>query len=162
MALMGLFARQAEEFGRFGLIAFVIASFGTVMNIGFNWGGGFIVPALTTVAPEFLDQVAEAPPAPVAVGFISTFVLFALGWLLFGAASLRAKVFPGVPLCLLIIGAILGLVSRIVGLGIPGVLFGVALTWLGWELWREVRNEQAVTVIQPLKESEHEPGVLDG
>lgn len=79
VALIGLFARQAEAFGRFGLTAFVIASFGTVMNIGFNWGGGFIVPALTSAAPEFLDQVEEAPPATVAVGFISTFVLFALG-----------------------------------------------------------------------------------
>jgi len=136
MALMGLFARQAEELGRFGLMAFVIASFGTVMNIGFNWGGGFIVPALAIAAPEFLDQVAEAPPAIVAAGFVSTFVLFALGWLLFGAASLKAKVFPAIPLWLLIISAILGLVSRIVDLGIPSVLFGVALAWLGWQLWK--------------------------
>ena len=137
LALIGLYARQAEETGRFGLTAFVVASFGTVMNIGFNWGGGFIVPALTSAAPEFLDQVAEAPPGIVAAGFISTFALFALGWLLFGMASLKANIFPALPLWLLIIGAILGLVSRIAGLGIPGVLFGVALAWLGWRLWRE-------------------------
>jgi hypothetical protein len=136
-ALIGLYARQVEESGRFGLAAFVIASFGTVMNIGFNWGGGFIVPALTSAAPEFLDQVADAPPGIVATGFISTFALFALGWLLFGMASLRAKIFPAFPLWLLMVGAILGLVSRIAGLGIPGVLFGAALAWLGWRLWRE-------------------------
>jgi hypothetical protein len=137
LALIGLYARQVEETGRFGLAAFVMASFGTVMSIGFNWGGGFIVPALTTAAPEFLDQVAEAPPGIVAAGFISTFALFALGWLLFGAASLRARVFPTIPLWLLMIAAILGLVSRIAGLGIPGVLFGVTLAWLGWWLWKE-------------------------
>jgi tetrahydromethanopterin S-methyltransferase subunit E len=136
-ALIGLYARQVEESGRFGLAAFVIASFGTVMNIGFNWGGGFIVPALTSAAPEFLDQVADAPPGIVATGFISTFALFALGWLLFGMASLRAKIFPAFPLWLLMVGAILGLVSRIAGLGIPGMLFGAALAWLGWRLWRE-------------------------
>lgn len=136
LALIGLYARQVEETGRLGLAAFIIASFGTVMNIGFNWGGGFIVPALTSAAPEFLDQVAEAPPAIVAAGFISTFVLFALGWLLFGAASLKARVFPAIPFWLLIIGAVLGLVSRIVGLGIPNVLFGLALAWLGWRLWK--------------------------
>jgi len=137
LGLIGLYARQIEESGRFGLVAFVIASFGTVMSVGFNWGGGFIVPALTSAAPEFLDQVAEAPPGIVAAGFISTFALFALGWLLFGAASLRARVFPAIPLWLLVIGAILGFVSRIAGLGIPGVLFGAALAWLGWWLWRE-------------------------
>jgi len=82
LALIGLYARQAEETGRFGLAAFIIASFGIVMNIGFNWGGGFIVPALASAAPEFLDRVAEAPPGIVAVGIISTFVLFALGWLI--------------------------------------------------------------------------------
>jgi hypothetical protein len=137
LGLIGLYARQAEESGRFGLVAFVIASFGTVMSVGFNWGGGFIVPALTSAAPEFLDQVAEAPPGIVAAGFISTFALFALGWLLFGIASLRAKIFPTFPLWLLMIAAILGLVSRIAGLGIPGVLFGVALAWLGWNLYKE-------------------------
>jgi hypothetical protein len=127
LGLIGLYARQAEQAGFFGLAAFVIASFGTVMSVGFNWGGGFIVPALTS----------EAPPGIVAAGFISTFALFALGWLLFGAASLRARVFPTIPLWLLMIGAILGLVSRIAGLGIPGVLFGIALSWLGWRLWKE-------------------------
>jgi len=137
LGLIGLYARQAEESGRFGLAAFLIASFGTVMSIGFNWGGGFIVPALTSAAPEFLDQVAEAPPGIVAAGFISTFALFALGWLLFGIASLRAKIFPAFPLWLLMIAAILGLVSRIAGLGIPGVLFGAALAWLGWRLWKD-------------------------
>jgi hypothetical protein len=137
LGLIGLYARQAEGAGRFGMAAFVIASFGTVMSIGFNWGGGFIVPALSSAAPEFLDQVAEAPPGIVAAGFISTFTLFALGWLLFGAASLRARLFPAIPLWLLMIGATLGLVSRIAALGIPGVLFGVALAWLGWRLWKD-------------------------
>ena len=93
----------------------------------------YVVPDF---APEFLDQVAEAPPGIVAAGFISTFTLFGLGWLLFGAASLRARVVPAIPVWLLMIGAILGLVSRIAGLGVPGVLFGVALAWLGWWLCR--------------------------
>jgi tetrahydromethanopterin S-methyltransferase subunit E len=137
LALIGLYVRQVEEAGRLGLVAFILASLGTVMNIGFLWGGGFIVPALTSVAPEFLDQVEANPPTIVAAGFITTFALFALGWLLLGVASLKARVLPRIPLWLLILGAILGLVSRIVGLGIPGVLFGVALAWLGWWLWQE-------------------------
>jgi tetrahydromethanopterin S-methyltransferase subunit E len=145
MALMGLFARQAEEFGRFGLAAFVIASFGTVMNIGYNWGGSFIVPELASAAPDFLDQVADSPPAIIAAGFISTFTLFALGWLLFAIASLKTKTLPALPLWLMIIASILGLVSRIAGLGFPGVLFGVALAWLGWHMWRGVGNRQAVS-----------------
>jgi hypothetical protein len=46
------------------------------------------------------------------------FVLSALGRLLIGVGSLRAKVLPRIPLWLLILGAILVLVSRIVGQGI--------------------------------------------
>jgi hypothetical protein len=65
------------------------------------------------------------------------FVLSALGRLLIGVGSLRAKVLPRIPLWLLILGAILGLVSRIVGQGIASVLIGVALAWLGWWLWQE-------------------------
>jgi tetrahydromethanopterin S-methyltransferase subunit E len=137
LALIGLYARQVEESGGLGLAAFILASLGMVMNIGFHWGGGFIVPALTSTAPEFLDQVEANPPTIVAVGFISTFALFALGWLLLGVASLRAKVLPRAPLWLLIVAAILGLVSRFADLGIASVLFGVALAWLGWWLWRE-------------------------
>jgi hypothetical protein len=131
-----LYGRQVEESGSLGLVAFVIASFGLVMNAGFLWGGAFIVPALTSAAPEFLDQVATAPPTSVAVGFISTFVVFALGWLLFAVASLRARVLPAIPVWLLGLGAILGLVSRLAGFGIPGVLFGLSMAWLGWWLWR--------------------------
>ena len=137
LTLIGLYARQVEESGRLGLAAFILASLGMVMNIGFLWSGGFIVPALTSAAPEFLDQVEVNPSAIIAAGFITTFALFALGWLLLGVASLNAKVLPRIPSWLLILGAILGLVSRIVGWGIPGVLFGVALAWLGWWLWQE-------------------------
>ncbi len=137
LALVGLYARQVEESGWLGLVAFILASLGTVLSLGFLWGGGFIVPALTSAAPEFLDQVEASPPGIVALGFITTFVLFALGWLLMGVASLRARVLPRIPLWLLILAAILGLVSRVVDLGISSVLFGVALAWLGWWLWRE-------------------------
>jgi hypothetical protein len=137
LALMGFYGREIEEAGRLGLAAFIIASLGMVMNIGFLWGGAFIVPALTSAAPEFLNQVETAPPTSVAIGFISTFVLFALGWLLFAVASLRARVLPAIPLWILILGAILGFISRIVGLGIPNLLFGLSLAWLGWWLWQE-------------------------
>lgn len=139
MALLGLYAGQVEEGGHFMLGAFLLASLGMVMNIGFLWGGGFIVPALTSAAPEFLDQVETAPPPIVAVGFISTFLLCALGWLLFAVASLRARVLPTIPVWLLILGAILGFISRFAGLGIPNLLFGFALAWLGWWLWQERR-----------------------
>ena len=136
VALIGFYSRLAEKSGWFGLFAFVVASFGTLMSAGFNWAGGFIVPALTSAAPEFLDQVAESPPAIVAAGFISTFVLHAIGWLLFGITLRREKTFTSIPAWLLIIGAVVGLVSRIAGLGIPGVLFGAALAWLGWQQWK--------------------------
>jgi hypothetical protein len=145
LALIGLYARQVEEAGTLGLVAFVIASLGTVMSAGFTWAGGFVIPALTSAAPDFLDQVEASPPGIVAAGFISTFGLFALGWLLFGVASVRAKVVASIPSWLTIAAALLGLMSRFADFGIASVLFGIALAWLGWWLWRE-RGSQADAV----------------
>jgi hypothetical protein len=141
LALIGLYGRQIEEAGRFGLVGFFITALGMVLYLGFLWAGAFIIPALTAAAPEFLDQVeAGSPPASVAAGFVSTFVLLALGWLLFALASLRARVLPPAPAWFLILGAILGLASRLANLGVPGVLLGLGLAWLGLWLWADQRR----------------------
>lgn len=140
LALMGLYSRQAEESGRLGLTGFLLGSLGAMMNSGYLWAGAFIVPALTSAAPGFLDQVEAGPPETpgiVAAGFISTFVLLTFGWIVFGVASLRANVLPKAAIWLAMLGALLSLVSRFTGIPLGSVLFGLGLAWLGWWIWTE-------------------------
>lgn len=100
------------------------------------WAGAFFAPAIAELAPESLDALEAAQSGTLAVGWISAMVILALGWTLFGIASLRAKVVPSLAAWLLIIGTLLMLVLDLLGLP-SAVVFGVALGWLGWWLWSE-------------------------
>ncbi len=132
LGLVGLYTRQAEQAGALGLTAFLVAFTGTAMVFGVQWSAAFIGPWVAEAAPELLD--AE-PSGMLAAGFILSFALLALGWLLFGLASLRARVLPRGAAVLLMVGAVLLFV--ILSLELPGstVVFGAALAWMGYALW---------------------------
>lgn len=133
--LLGLYSRQAEDAGRLGVIAFLMAFAGTVMSVGFEWYLGFVaLPWLSDAAPGLSDV---EPPIRVALGglFIPGFA-YLIGWVLFGIASLRAKVFPSLSVWLLILGVVLNPVT--VSMGIPvlsEVVLGIGLGWMGYNLW---------------------------
>jgi hypothetical protein len=57
--------------------------------------------------------------------------MFGVGWLLFGITTLQARVYPRIPVILLIIGAV------IISLPLPftGIVFAIAVTWLGFDLY---------------------------
>ncbi|MFQ5611232.1 MAG: hypothetical protein ACE5H9_03775 [Anaerolineae bacterium] len=132
LGLVGLHARQAEQAGTLGLVAFLAAFTGTAMVFGLQWSAAFIGSWLAGAAPELLDT---EPAGLLAAGFMLSFVLFALGWLLFGLAALQARVLPRGAAVLLMAGAVLFL--ALLMLDIPGssVVFGVALLWMGYALW---------------------------
>lgn len=74
-------------------------------------------------------QVLTSEPSTLlALGAISSYVLFAAGWTLFGIASLRARVFPVAISGLIVIGGVAGYSALLAPGGIP---LGVALTALG-------------------------------
>jgi hypothetical protein len=132
LALVGLYARQAEQAGTLGLIAFLVAFTGTVMVFGAQWSTAFIGPWLAEAAPELLDT---EPAGLMAAGFMLSFLLLALGWFLCGLASLQAGVLPRGGAVLLMVGAVLLFVALL--LEFPGstVVFGAALAWMGYGLW---------------------------
>ena len=134
LGLVGLYARQAQEAGAMGLIAFLVAFIGTAMYFGLFWAFNFIVPTLVEAVPDVFDV---DPTGVLAVGFILTFILFALGWLLFGLASLLTNVLPRPAAVLLMIGAVLVLVLEIIEGPFVFVVFGIALAWMGVALWSE-------------------------
>jgi len=142
LGLVGLYTRQAEQAGSLGLIAFLVAFIGTVMVAGVQWGAAFIGPWLAEVAPELLDT---EPSGVLTAGFMLSFALLALGWLLFGLASLRASVLPRGAAVLLMVGAALFFIILLLELPGSTLVFGVALAWMGYALWTGAGE----TTVQP-------------
>ncbi|MDP9479311.1 MAG: hypothetical protein M3R38_27135 [Actinomycetota bacterium] len=123
----GLQARQSEAAGRLGWAGFLVAFVGTVLLVAHFWGQAFIAPAVAVEAPELIDE----PPALLIAEIMLSFLLFSLGWILFGVSMLRARVYPRVAAGLLIAGAIMPIVLTVPG---SALVLGVALTWLGYTL----------------------------
>jgi hypothetical protein len=152
LGLPGLYVAQSERAGRLGLVSFVMLFFGTLFfAISNNYG--FIAPVLAAQAPAMLDAINTYPPvvalnALLAVGFF-------LGFILFGIATLRARVLPRQTGILMIIGSPLNMLGAVLGLlvseafwvvAIFGALaLGLGLAWAGYSLW----SSKITSVLQP-------------
>jgi hypothetical protein len=81
LGLVGLYARQSEDTGALGVVGFVVTFAGMVLVSGFAWVDTFIAPELARSAPQLIGM---GPPP----GRALSFVVFGVGWALFGLASL--------------------------------------------------------------------------
>jgi hypothetical protein len=137
--LVGAFTLQAGEGSSLGLAAFLLALTGTIMVAGAEWSAAFIAPWVAKVAsPEVLD--AE-PTGMLAAGVLSTFILFGLGWFLFGLVLLRTGVLSRGTALVIMIGAISVVVHGLLGLPFNSVVFEVALAWMGKALRSGIGEE---------------------
>lgn len=143
LALVGIWRGQAAEAGAVGVAGFLLAFAGTVMLASLEWSTAFLFPWLAESAPEILDS---DPSGTALAGFIAIFLLFVVGWILFAVATLRARVYPRGPLWLLIVGTITVLILGTADAPFLDVLWGLALAWLGYEVWSGARETRAVTV----------------
>jgi hypothetical protein len=142
LGLVGLYVCQAQQTGTLGLVAFVVTFIGGMMATGSTWSEAFFGPWLSEAAPELMEA---NPAGSVITGAILSYLLFALGWFLFGLASLRAKVLPRGAAVLLMIGAVVFLVLGFLDLPFAGVVFGAAVAWLGSALWSSSSNSALVS-----------------
>jgi hypothetical protein len=130
LALIGAYGWEAHKAGTFGVIGFsaaVIGTFALGANVG--WFDVFVAPWIAQVAPEAIKtpNVGSLP-----IGGFSSYVLFLLGWVLFGIASFRARVFPVAISLAIVVGALIAWPSALPPYGIP---FGLAIAALGvWML----------------------------
>jgi hypothetical protein len=86
----------------------------------------FVVPHFAGVTPELVNESTGS----VLAGFVLSYAVLALGWILFGLATLRAAVFPRWAALLIVAGgaiAFLPLPSRTLVLAIGVGLLGVRL-----------------------------------
>jgi hypothetical protein len=125
--LVGLYAGQSPSAGTLGVAAFLVAFVGTALVVGAIWAMAFVAPSVAAVAPGLLD----APPTgALGVGFTLSFVLGGLGWLLFGVATLRARVYPRAAAVLLVVGAALTFIP----VPLSALVWEAAVAWLGFSL----------------------------
>lgn len=119
-------------------MGFLVAFAGTALLSGALWFELFITPALAVESPELAD--AELGLA----GFILSFLLVIVGWLLFGAATLRAHVYPRWAAVLLIVGAIVSFAP----VPLAGTVLSVAVAWLGFLLFtgKVISTEESARV----------------
>ena len=134
LGLVGLYASQSKAAGALGLVGFLVAFLGTALVSGALWFELFITPSLAAEAPE----LAEAELG--LVGFILSFLLVIIGWVLFGVATLRARIYPRWAAVLLIVGAVVSFVP----IPLSGIVLSVAVAWLGFVLFtgRGMSSEQ--------------------
>lgn len=151
--LTGLYVRQVEQLGSFGLPGFFVAFIGTTLTLGGLMTEGFMWPAvavfdLAAVHTFDLNSPVGRVSALLAFVFLGGLVLFAVGYVLFGSATVRAGVLPRWGGVLIAFGAVLYVAG---GFSLPlfgphslvvtlietsgAIPFGLGFIWLGYALW---------------------------
>ena len=142
VVLVTAYSREADEAGAFGALAVLVAVVGTMFLAGDLWFEAFAVPWLGDVAPASL----HAPGGTLVIGAFTSYVLFAVGWVLFGLASIRAHVFP-LPISIaLVIGGIVGFQAALPPFAVP---LALAICSLGIWMIRTSPVTRVALVLAP-------------
>ena len=124
VALVGLYAGQAEAAGILGAVGFLVALIGTALFLGNTWDRVFLFPALAQAAPAFMEADLSFSEK---VGSVLSTGLLVIGWLVFAVSTLRARIYPRTAAVLLLIGVVVGAIP----LPLTTTIFGVAVAWMG-------------------------------
>ncbi|MFC5141134.1 hypothetical protein ACFPK1_23060 [Actinomycetospora rhizophila] len=127
VALVAVYLREAPALSTAG---FVAALAGVVFFGGNMWFDGFAAPWLAGVAPEIF---AVERTGPLVVGALASYLLFGLGWVLWGVALLRARAHPWPFGAAFVVAGVLGLAAGAAPFGAP---VGLAFLALGTRLSR--------------------------
>ncbi len=139
LGLPGIGARQAEKAGWLGLVGFVLTIVGGIMFTSFSAITFLVLPWLAVNAPKL--AAGNGPPPAVFAYVLVAGLLFAVGGVLLGIATMRAGIFPRWAGLLIIIGAVLnlvdfplnGIISGIVN-AVAFAIFALGLAWIGYAL----------------------------
>ncbi|MBT2554623.1 hypothetical protein [Arthrobacter sp. ISL-5] len=130
LALVSVYFRSASRTGGLGAVGFCFALVGTLDMAGNMWFDGFAAPWIADVAP---GAILAGGSGMLAVGGLSSYVLFALGWIVFGIAGWRVRMFPAWAGVAFIVAGFLGYNAGLPPYGIP---IGLAMAALGWWIVR--------------------------
>lgn len=117
----------AAEAGRLGVTATIGAAVGTMALGGDLWFETFAVPWLADEVPNAFDT---DPTVMLGLGALSSYLLFAVGWVLYGVAVIRARapVWIGVGI---VVGGAAGYQALLSPWAVPlGLAVGALGVWL--------------------------------
>jgi hypothetical protein len=153
IGITGIYARQVEEAGWLGLAGFLMLIVCWWIQTSFVFAEAFVAPPLASTAPGFVDGLLgisygntggiELGALPAIYGLLG--ILYMLGGLLFGIATLRARVLPRWPAGLLAVAAALTPAAALLPHAVQrlaAIPVALAIAWLGYALLSE-RREQA-------------------
>lgn len=156
IGITGLYVRQANAAGLIGLIGFILFAGSWALQVGFVFTELFVLPRLAEIAPQFVSsfltiangETPEIDIGPLAPVYGAVGILYLAGGLVFGIATVWAKVLPRWPALLLAATAVVTPFAALVPhatqryVAIP---MGIAFIWLGYALWTERRGASAST-----------------
>ena len=146
--IMGLYVRQADKVGWLGLAGFLMLSLSWLLQVGFVFVELFVLPVLATTAPQFVESflgIFNGSPGDMNIGALPAVfgmvgILYLLGGLAFGIATLRARVLPRWPAGLLAAAAAITPAAALLPHQLQryaAVPMGIALIWLGYVLFKQ-------------------------
>ncbi|MBD2872005.1 hypothetical protein [Paenibacillus arenilitoris] len=153
LGVTGIYARQTEQAGWLGLAGYLLFSLFFALTMAFQFAEAFISPVLASEAPQFVEgflgivsgTVSESNIGDLDTVYSITGVMYLLGGLLFGIATLRAGILSRWAAGMLAFGTVLPLLlSSLVHHPYDRVLavpVGLSLAWLGYSIWSERREK---------------------
>jgi hypothetical protein len=150
--IAGLYARQVEETGWIGLAGYLMLTIFYAVQMCFSFAEPTILPLLVPIAPVFVESVmgmVNGAGGPMNLGAFATVfsflpILYLLGLLLFGIAMFRARILSRWAAGLLALSGPIAVIMSLLGHPlnrIAAVPMGIALAWLGYALFSELREE---------------------
>lgn len=151
IGISGIYASQVKESGWLGLAGFLVFSLFWLSAVIFSFVEALILPLLITEAPSFVEGflgIFGGFASEVDLGILPVIgplagVMYIVGGLLFGLATLRAKVLPPLAGALLAFSAAVTLAASIIPHPLDRVLavpMGLALIWLGYSVWSQQKK----------------------
>jgi len=131
--LMTIYARQAREAGRLGLVGFVLFIIGVVVGAAYSViFHAIFLPALEQAVVE--GFLKSPNPASVVRGVVVMAVGLGLGGLLFGLATVRARVLPPTGGRLFVAGALLAAANQVTPVAqlLSRLVFALGFVILGY------------------------------
>jgi hypothetical protein len=155
LGITGIYSRQVRETGWLGLAGFLMLSLTWALELAFIFTEAFVLPPLAALSPQFVEAVLfgviTGRATEVNIGALPAIyaglgILYVLGGLLFGIATLRAGILSRWAAGLLAVASALTPLAALFPHEIQrfaGIPVGIAIAWLGYALWSE-RRAQAV------------------
>lgn len=142
----GLYLRQMGKAGWLGLTAFILFATGWWLQTGYVFAELFVLPPLAPVSPEFVDSllgIVNQHPGTLDVGALGAVygvlsVLYLVGGILLGVATVRAGVLPKIPSIVLAVAALATPAAALLPHELQryaAIPMGLAFVWLGFALW---------------------------